>query len=79
MAQHRLGDLKISDNPILERTDRSDIAGCTPQHPLGLLTHGKHLGGAGLHGDNGRFAQDDAVILDIDQRIGGTEINADIA
>ena len=36
------------------------------------------MGGPGLHGHNGGFAQDDAAVLHIDEGVGGTEIDADV-
>ena len=79
VAQHRLGNFKVGDDSILQGAYRGDVAGRASQHPFGLFTDGKNLGGAGLDRNNGRLAQDDAVILDIDQRVGGAEIDADIA
>ena len=76
--QHRLGDFEIGDDAILHWADRDDVAGCATQHPLGFVAHGEDALGAGLDCDHGRFAQDDAAIADVDERVGGAEINADV-
>ena len=42
VLQHLLGDREIRDNPVLERPDRGDVAGCASQHVLGIGAHGFH-------------------------------------
>ena len=46
------------------------LPGRAAEHALGLVADGEHLVGADLHGDDRRLAQDDAVVLDINQRVG---------
>jgi len=79
MPEHRLGDFKVRDNTILEWTDGRDVARGTAKHSLRLIADGQHLCRARLDSDNGGFTKDDAVIFDIDQRVGCTEIDTDVA
>jgi len=78
MPQHRLGDFKIRDDAVFQRPDRHDIARGAPEHPLGLVAHGEHLAGAGLHGDDRGLAQHDAVVFYVYQRIRRAEVDADV-
>ena len=78
VAEHRLGDLEVGDDTILEGADRGDAAGRAAEHSLGLVADGENLGGAGLDGDDGGFAKHDPLVLDEDKSVGGAEIDADV-
>ena len=71
MAQHGLGDFEVCDDSILERADGHNVAGRAAEHAFGVIAHGEHLVGAGPHRDDRRLAQDDAVVLDVDQGVRG--------
>ena len=43
VAQHRLGDLKVGDDPFLHRTDRDDGAWGAPQHLFGVAAYRENL------------------------------------
>src|SRR5436309_10070450 len=73
VAEHRLGDLEVGDDAVLERPDRLDVAGRTAEHLLrlgpdrddppaapGLLVH-RH--------DRGLVA-DDSLALHVDEGVG---------
>ena len=79
VAEHRLSHFVVGDDPVAERTDRDDVARSAAEHALGVIPDSEHEIGARLHRHDGRFAEDDSMILDIDQGIGGTEIDADVA
>ena len=78
MAEHRLGDFEIRDDAVLQRADRDDIARRPAEHAFGVVADGEHLVGAGLDRHDRWLAQNDAVVLDVDQRVRGAEVDADI-
>ena len=76
VAQHVVRHLEVGDNAFLERTDSHHAAGGTPHHALGFLAHGLHL--VTLHGNNGRLAQHNALVLNVDQGVGCAQVDPDI-
>ena len=78
VPQHRLGDLEIGDDAILQRADGDDIARRAAEHALGFVADREHMAGADLHRDHRGFAQDDAVIFDVNQGVGRSQIDADV-
>ena len=78
MAQHRLGHFEIGDDAVLERSHGNDVGRRAAEHAFRLVADGQHLGSAGLHRYNGRFAQNDTLILDVNEGVGGTEIDPDV-
>lgn len=48
-------------------------------HLLSLVTDGQDLVGLFIDGNDGRFVDDDSPPPDVDQRVGGTEIDTDVA
>ena len=78
VAQHRLGDVEVGDDAVLHRADGGDVAGRAAEHPLGLVADGADLAGDGVEGDDGGLAQDDALVLHVDERVGRAEIDADV-
>ena len=53
--------------------------GRAAEHPLGFVTDRQHLVRARLHCHHRRFAQHDALIFDVDERVGRAEIDTDVA
>ena len=78
VAEHCFGDFKVGDDAVLEWADRDDVAGRAAEHAFGIVADGEDFVGTGLHGDDRRFAQDDAVVLHIDECVGGAEVDADV-
>ena len=81
MAKHGFGHFKVGDDPILHGADSLDVARGTPEHTLGVLTDGQHHAVAArvlLDGDDGGFAQDDALPLHIHAGIGGPQVDGEI-
>jgi hypothetical protein len=78
MAQHGLGDFEVGDDAVLEGTDGDDVARGAAEHAFGIISDGEHLIGAGFDRDDGWLAQDDAVVLDVDQSVRGAEVDADV-
>ena len=78
MGQHGLGDFEIGDDTVLQRTDGDDVAGRAAEHALGFIADGEDFVRSGLHRDDGRFAEHDALVADKHQGVGGAEIDPDI-
>ena len=72
MPEHRLGDLKVGDDTVFEWADGDDIAGRSPEHSLRFVTHSQNLAGSSLDCDDRRLSKNDAVILDVNERICGS-------
>ena len=78
VAQHRLRDVEVGDHAILHRADGGDIAGRAAQHPLRIFADGTDLAGRGIEGDHGRLTQHDALVFDVNESVGGAQIDADV-
>ena len=79
MAQHALGDVEVRDDAVLHGPDGHDAPGRAAYHPLRLLADGQHLIRFFVDGDDRRFLHDHAFALDVDQRVGGTKVDAHVA
>jgi hypothetical protein len=77
MLDHFLGDLEIGDDAVSHRADRLDIAGGATEHHLGRVADGFDdlLAVAYLERDDGGLVQDDPPAFDIDEGVGGAEID----
>ena len=77
VLDHLLGDFEVGDDAVAQRADGLDVAGRAAQHHLGLVADGQHLLLALFlgDGDHRRLVEDDAAALDIDQRIGGPQVD----
>ena len=78
--QHVCGDIEIGDDAVLQRTDRGDGTGGTADHFFCFCANGNDLvrGGAHVDGDDGGLADDDALALDEDERVGSTKVDTNI-
>ena len=79
MPQHRFGDFEVGDHAIFQRADRDDIRRRAAEHPFRLVAHRQHFVRARLHCDHRGLAQDDALILHVDERVRRAEIDTDVA
>ncbi len=79
VAKHRLGDLEVGDDAVLQGPDGHDAAGRAPEHALGVDAHGEHALGVSLDGDDRGLDQHDAAAAHRDQRVGGTEVDGHVA
>ena len=79
VLDHLLGDVEVADDAVAQRADRDDVRGCPADHPLRLGADRQHPAGLGVDGDDGRLAHDDAAVADMDQRVGGPEVDPDVA
>ena len=79
MAQHLLGDVEVGDDAVLERAHGADGGRRAAQHALGLGADGVDLAGAMVDGDHRRLGEHDAAAAEIDEGVGGTEVDRHVA
>ena len=78
VLQHLLGDIEISDHPILHGLDGNDIARCSTQHLLGFTPNSFNLVGDLINGDDGRLVDNDSLASGINEGIGRTQVNGKV-
>jgi len=83
LLEHLLRHSKVSDDPILHRTNGLDIARHLAQHLFGLVANGfDHFFAAVAalvsDGHYGGLIQNDALALDVNQGIGSAQVNGDV-
>ena len=78
VLDHLLGDVEVADDAVPQRPHGDDAGGRAADHPLGLGADLEHLLGAGVDGDHAGLADDDAAAADVDEGVGGPEIDADV-
>jgi hypothetical protein len=81
MLDHLLGDLEVGDDPGTKRADGTKIVGSLAHHQLGIVADGANLPHAilDLHRHDRGLAGNDALSTDVDDRVGGAEIDCDVA
>ena len=79
IAKHGLGNVEVGDNAVLKGTHGHDVAGRTAEHALCLDTDSQDALVVLVDGDNGGFANDDALAAHGDKRVGGAEVDGKIA
>ena len=79
VAEHLLGDVEVGDHAVLQRADRGDRPGRAAEHPLRLDADRVHLAGALVDRDHGRLGEHDAAAADVDERVGGPEVDGHVA
>src|SRR5207245_7522921 len=70
--------LEVGDHAAAEGTHGHDVGGRSSQHAASLRADREHVPGALADGDHRRFVDDDATSADVDQRVGGSEVDADM-
>jgi hypothetical protein len=78
MSQHCLSDAEVGNHSIFQGADGCDAARGAPKHPFSVIAHGDHFIGAGFYGYNGWFTEDNSVIFDVNEGVGGAEINTNV-
>jgi hypothetical protein len=82
VAEHRLGDFKISNDAVLQRANGDDASRSAAQHSFSFGAHSKDLFTATLisllNRDNRGLITHDPLVLHIDQGVGGPKINGKI-
>jgi hypothetical protein len=82
VAQHGLGHFEIGNDTVAHGPDGHDIARGAAEHVLGFQSHGQHTVFRSVvrsHGDHGGFAENDALAFDINQGVGRSQVNGQIA
>ena len=79
VAEHLLGDVEVGDHAVLQRADRGDRPGRAAEHPLRLDPDRVHLAGALVDRDDGRLGEHDPAPADVDERVGGAEVDGHVA
>ena len=78
VAQHRLRDLEVGDDPVLHGPDGDDVSRTAAEHPLGIIADGENLICASPYSYHRGLAEHDAVILYVDESVRGAEIDPDV-
>src|SRR5690606_29056880 len=80
VLQHLLAYAEVGDDTVLHRADRLDVTGRAAEHALGFGTDSHHafLVAVGTDGYDGRFIQYNAPVTDVDQSIGGSQVDGQI-
>jgi hypothetical protein len=83
VLQHLLGVGEVGDHAVLHRSHRVDVAGRSTQHVLGLGADGDDDLATTclvvLHRDNRRLVEHDALVADVNEGIGRSQIDRQIA
>ena len=79
VAEHLLGHVEVGDHAVLERPDRLDRARGAAEHPLRLHADRVDLAGARVDRDDARLGEHDAAAADVDERVGGAEVDGHVA
>ena len=76
--QHPLGDAEVGDDAVPQRAHGDDVGRRAADHALGLGADRQDLLVDAVDGDDGGLVDDDAAALDHDERVGGSEVDADV-
>ena len=79
VVQHFLGDFEVSDHAVLHGLDGDDVAGRAAKHFFRLFADRFDLGGVLVDGHDGRLVDDDAFATRVYERVGGPEIDGQVA
>ena len=79
VLDHLLGHVEVADDAVAQRADRDDVGRRPADHPLGLRADRQDALGLGVDGHDGRLAHDDPAVAHVDQRVGGPEVDPDVA
>ena len=77
VLDHLLGDVDVGDDAVAQRADGLDLVGRLAHHQLGVVADRLDLLDAvdRLDRDHRRLVEDDAAAADVDERIGGSEVD----
>jgi hypothetical protein len=77
VAEHLLGDIEVGDDAILHRPDGDDALRRATEHALGLEPDALDLLRLPIDRDDGGLVEHDPFVLDVDQGVGGAEVDTD--
>ena len=78
-AEHLFRNVGVRDGAVFHRTQGVDDAWRAAEHALRFLADGDYFARLVVDGHDGRLVDYDAHAGDIDDRVGGAEVNADVA
>ncbi len=70
--------VEIRDDAVVERTNRFDFLVRALVHVERFRADGFHLTGRAVAGHDGRLVQDNPLVLDVDERVGGAEVDGNV-
>src|SRR5690606_12138559 len=73
-----LGHLEVRDDAVVEGPDRLDVLVRALVHVERLDPDGLDLPRRAADGDDGGLVEDDPLVADVDQRVGGAEVDGDV-
>ena len=79
VVQHLLGDFEVGDDAVFHGLDGDDVTRRAAEHLFRFLADGFNFTGVLVNGDDGRLVDDDAFAARIDERVGGAEIDGQVA
>jgi hypothetical protein len=79
VAEHLLGHLEVGYHAVFQWPDRGDVGRGAPEHRLGLQADGVDLAAGAVDRDDGGLGEDDATAFDLDQGVGGAEVDRHVA
>ncbi len=79
MLQHLFRNLEIGNDAVFHRPNGDDVAGRAAEHLFSIAADGLDLIRYLVDRDDRRLADDDAAALGINKRIGGSQIDREIA
>jgi hypothetical protein len=79
VVEHLLGDFEVGNDAVLHGLDGHDVSGRAAQHVLSLFAHRFYFAGVLVDRHNGGLVDHDALAGCKDQRVGGAEIDGQIA
>ena len=79
VAQHLLADLEVGDDAVLQRPDGLDVVGRAAHHPLRLEADRDGAAVVDVDRDDRGLVEHDALAADVDQGVGGAEVDGEVA
>lgn len=79
VVEHHLDRVEVGDDAVLQGADRDDALRRLADHRLGFGAHAEGPPGAGVDGDDAGLGDDDAFAADVDQGVGGAQVDAEVA
>ena len=76
--QHRLRDLEFGDHPVADGPDGDDVCRGAAGQFFGLCAYGNRAARLFVNDDPRRLVYDNALIADVNQRVGRAQVNADV-
>ena len=79
VLDHLLGDVEVADDAVAQGRTAMMLAGVRPTMRLASAPTASTRLRLRVDRDHGRLADDDAAVADVDERVGGPEVDPDVA